>query len=264
MAVQLDCSPCYDGEPDYDPNEGTAILTKIGVSRSRSAGIGGATQSFTADTTQFTVDTTQFTADQTFIKVTSLFARSKLSFGGNIDFQGRICNFIALQIIAVDTSVPLDGIIDQYELVIYFLGVEVERYVTTLQPEDCGQPAGGGGIINDNGAVEDLRTQVNAFSNFISMPVRGIDINDSGKDPICLEDEGPTLLEGAVGPTAANVPAIRTGPDRSILFTNSKEIDNTGLIGWPTNDNMIQWDFDTEFWVPYGPNEDCRLAGTDC
>ena len=83
-------------------------------------------------------------------------------------------------------------------------------------------------------------------------------------DPTCLEDEGPTFLEGATGPTASNVPAIRTGPERSILFTNSKEIDNEGNIGWPSSDNMIQWNFDTEYWIPYGPNADCRVEGTTC
>ena len=96
------------------------------------------------------------------------------------------------------------------------------------------------------------------------MPIRGTDVNDKGVDPTCLDDEGPTLLEGAIGPTAANVPAIRTGPDRSLLFTNSKEIDDAGNLGWPGSENMIQWNFDTEFWVPYGQNEDCRPAGTNC
>lgn len=266
MAVQLDCSPCYDGEPDYDPNEGTAILPTIGVSRSRiGGGIGGAVMNLTVDSTVFFVDSTQITADQTFIKVVGLFARSKLSFGGSSDFQGQVCNTLSLQIISVDNSIPPDGIIDQFDLVVYFMGVEVERYVTTLQPEDCGDlilPEGG--LVSDNGAIEDLRTQVNATSNYISMPIRGTDVNDNGVDPTCLDASGPTSLEGAVGPTAANVPAIRTGPERSLLFTNSKEIDNNGNLGWPTSDNIIQWDFDTEFWVPYGPNEDCRPEGVDC
>lgn len=267
MAVQLDCSPCFDGEPDYDPNEGTAIMPTTAVSRSRiGGGIGGAAMNLTVDSTVYSIDSVQLTADQTYIKVVGLFARSKLSFGGATDFQGLLCNSLALRIESVDNSVPPNGIIDQYDMIVLFQGAEVERYVTTLQPADCGDLSGGMEpvIITDGGAIEDLRTQVNASSNYITMPVRGTDVNDQGVDPTCLEDSGPTLLEGAIGPTAVDVPAVRTGPQRSILFTSSKEIDNEGNTGWPTSDNMIQWDFDNEYWIPYGPNTDCRVAGTDC
>jgi len=270
--AQLDCSPCYDGEPDYDPNDGTAILPTIGVSRSRiGGGIGGAVMNLTVDTTVYKVDTTALTADQTYIKVVGLFARSKLNLGGFDDAQGQICNLLSMQIVAIDNSVPPDGIIDQFDLVVFFQGVEVERYATTLQTEDCGNIVPGppddgepNMVIGDSGALEDLRTQVNGSSNYITMPVRGTDVNDQGIDPNCLEAEGPTFLEGAIGPTAADVPAIRTGPERSLLYTNSKEIDEFGNLGWPTSDNMIQWNFDTELWVPYGPNADCRLEGTTC
>jgi len=268
MALQ-DCSPCYDGEPDYDPNDGTAILPTIGVSRSRiGGGIGGAVMNLTIDTTVYKIDTTALTADQTYIKVVGLFARSKLNYGGHSDAQGQICNLLAIQVVPMDNTG--NGKIDQYDLVVFFQSEEVERYVTTLQPDNCGDiiPAGPGGdpqmVISDGGAIEDLRTQINAASNYIYMPARGTDVNDRGIDPTCLEAEGPTFLEGAVGPTAANVPAVRTGPQRSLLFTNSKEIDNLGNLGWPATDNMIQWNFDTEIWVPYGPNADCRPEGTTC
>jgi len=264
MAVQLDCSPCYDGRPNYDPDVGTAILSKTSVSRSRSGGVGGAVMNLTVDSTAFTADSTQITADQTFIKIVSIYARSKLLFGGESDVQGQICNAIGLQIISVDNSVPPNGIIDQYDMVVYFLGVEVERYVTTLQPADCGDlMMPGGGLISDNGAITDLRTQVNASSNYISMPIRGTDVNDNGKDPTCLADEGPTSLSGAIGPVEADVAAVRTGPQRSFLFTSSKE-NATGVLVFPTVDRMTQWDFDMKYWVPYAPNTDCRPEGTDC
>lgn len=263
MATQLDCSPCYDGEPDYDPNDGTPNLTTTGVSRSRiGGGIGGAVMNLTCDTTVYSVDTSQLTADQTYIKVVGLFARSKLALGGFSDFQGQLCNQLSIQIVSVAPT----GIVEQYDMVVFFEGAEVERYTTTLQPDNCGEVIGGMMpiTIGDGGAIDDLRTQVNASSNYISMPVRGVDVNDQGVDPTCLEDEGPTFLEGATGPTAANVPAVRTGPERSLLFTNSKEIDNEGNLGWPSSDNMVQWNFDTEYWVPYGPNADCRVEGTTC
>ena len=223
MAI-MDCSPCYDGRPDYDPNDGTALLTETSVTRSRSGGVGGAVMNLTVDSTQITADSIQFTADQTFIKIISIYARSKLLYGGESDVQGQICNTIGLQIISVDNSVPPNGIIDQYDMVVYFMGVEVERYVTTLQPEDCGDlilPEGG--LVSDGGAIADLRTQVNASSDYISMPIRGTDTNDNGRDPTCLADEGPTLLSGATGPGEAQVAAVRTGPQRSFLFTSSKE-----------------------------------------
>lgn len=269
---QLDCSPCYDGEPDYDPNDGTAIIPTIGVSRSRiGGGIGQAVMNLTVDTTVYKIDTTALTADQTFIKVVGLFARSKLNLGGFDDAQGTICNLLSIQIVAVDNSVPPNGVIDQFDLVVFFQGVEVERYVTTLHEEDCGFIVQGppnddapNMVINDSVAIQDLRTQINGSSNYISMPVRGTDVNDRGVDPTCLAAEGPTFLEGAIGPTIANVPAVRTGPQRSILYTNSKEIDDFGNLGWPTSDNMIQWNFDSELWVPYGPDADCRPEGTEC
>ena len=267
MAVLQDCSPCYDGEPDYDPNEGTAILDSTSVSRARiGGGIGGGVMNLTVDSTQFTADTILITADQTYIKVVGIFARSKLLFGGD-EFQGRLCNSLSLQIISVDNSVPPDGIIDQYDMIVLFQGVEVERYVTTLQPEDCGDLIAGPEpqvIIGDNGAIADLRTQVNANSNFISMPVRGYDILDQGVDPVCLDDEGPTLLEGAIGPSADRYLTVRTGPQRSILHTSSREIDDTGAIGSPEDSNLIQWNFDQEYWTPYASNADCRPDGTAC
>jgi len=264
MAVTFDCSPCWNGRPDYDPNDGTALLTTTSVTRSRSGGVGGAVINLTVDSTQITVDSTQFTADQTFFKIVSIYARSKLVYGGESDVQGQICNSIALQIISVDNTVPPNGIIDQYDLVVFFFGVEVERYVTTLQPENCGDLIlPDGGLVSDGGAIADLRTQVNASSDYISMPIRGTDVNDNGADPICLADEGPTFLAGAAGPLEAQLAAVRTGPQRSFLFTSSKE-NALGVLVFPGSDRMTQWDFDIEFWVPYAPNADCRPEGTDC
>ena len=91
MAETLDCSPCYTGRPDYNPNLGTAVLPLETLARSRL--FAGAT-----------------------------FFRSKLAVPGDSDFQGAICNSISIAVIQAGAAM---------DLVIYFEDIEVERYATT-------------------------------------------------------------------------------------------------------------------------------------
>ena len=266
MAEYLDCAPCYEGRPDYDPTLGDAELfeptvdtveifadtdrktadeTPTGAGRSRYDSTLGAKMNLTVDTTMYTVDSTKLTADQTLIAIAGLFARSKLSWFGDTDFQGQICNAISLEVIGLDTNNPPDGIINQYDLIVYFQSEEVERFSTAA----------------GSNAITDLRSQINASSNYISMPERGYDIYDSGTDTVSLSPYALTALTGATGPGAGNIVDIRTGPHRSLLNTATKEEDDGSPI---STDAIIQWNYDIEYWVPYVLDADCAIPSERC
>ena len=90
MLDVLDCSPCYEGRPDFIPGP-DSILPQEALTRSRL--VAGGT-----------------------------FFRSKLAVPGDSDFQGDICNSIAVSVISAGTA---------FDLIVYFEDVEVERYSTT-------------------------------------------------------------------------------------------------------------------------------------
>jgi len=215
MADTLNCSPCYDGRPDYDPNQGTAILPQETLSRSRL---------FEGGT----------------------FFRSKLKAAGSNDFQGSLCNEIALQIIVDFTSVVLE---------VYFEDALVESY-TTSQPINC--------PITPSTAIASLRSQTST-SKYISMPIRDTDVNDPmGIDDACITPFDKINMSGGAGPSEADVPSIRTGPERTIVYISAKENANGDLFEPSAGNNLQQWDFDALQWIDYVIDSDCALPENRC
>jgi hypothetical protein len=213
MADTLDCSPCYEGRPDYDPNLGTAILPIYNARRSRL---------FTGGT----------------------YFRSKLNYAGDSDFQGSICNDIELEVTVDGTIVTLR---------IYFQNALVESY-TTSQPIDC--PISGSGA-----AIGSLRSQTSG-SSYISMPARDTDPNDpGGADSACISASTRSSMSGGSGPSEADVPSIRTGPDRTLAFIRTKE-NSAGTV--VDSNSLQQWDFDALQWIAYIQDADCALPENRC
>jgi len=174
------------------------------------------------------------------------FFRSKLVQPGDPDFQGSICNTIQLDI-SSDAASPTET----FTLTISFEGTIVETYQVT-QPSNCS--------IMGGGQIGTLRSNI-AGSQYISMPTRGTDAQDiAGMDSDCLTTFSG-LMSGGTGPGENDVASIRTGPDRTIVYVNSKENSN----GAPTaSSDLIQWNYDTLSWVPFVTDGDCRPEGTDC
>ena len=234
MADSLNCSPCYEGRPDYDPNGGTAILPIENITRSR-------------------------------LFAGGTFFRSKLNYGGDNDFQGSICNEIELQVSIVSTTVTLN---------VYFEDELVESY-TTSQGVDCGSvgPGDGGEIITYN-AIGKLRS-LTSSSKYITMPARGTDEEDPSvrlgpgetgapADALCIDSFGRTNMKGGSGPGANNLTSIRTGPDRTIVFIRTKENANGEIIEPGAGNNLQQWDYDAEAWIPFIQDADCALPADRC
>ncbi len=242
MADVLDCAPCFTGRPTIIPGAGS-ILPQEPLRRSRK---------FAGGT----------------------FFRSKLTVPGNADFQGDLCNDISLEVILTGNS----GGNDNFDLVVYIanvntitadtitstaddntitadsddVDVEVERYSVT-QSETCN-------IFEPSNTIADLRTQT-ATSLYISMPARGSDAQDSGIDNDCLSAFIKSNMAGGTGPGAAQLPTIRTGPDRSIVFVTSTE----NASGTPTTSKtLIQWDFDNLQFIAYILDADCALPENRC
>jgi hypothetical protein len=230
--MALDCSPCFDGRPDYNPAEGTALLPIYNLARSRL---------FDGGT----------------------FFRSKLGPG---DTQGIEDNDIAL---AVENTA-----IDEMTLIVYYLDVEVERYAV-FQVDNCtppGIPPPPAGIGTGVG-IPALRAAT-ASSEYISMPPRATDAQDPcvlvmmievcPEDDPCLSTFAKTNMTGGSGPTEASVPSIRTGPDRTFIFIDSKEDDNGTPFDPGPGQNLNQWNFDITEWVAFVIDQACRPSGTDC
>lgn len=216
MADTLDCSPCYAGRPDYDPTGGTAILPQETLRRSR-------------------------------LFAGGTFFRSKLTVPGSSDFQGELCNSIALEITIVTTVVTLT---------VYFEDVAVETYVTS---QDVTCPTLGSGV-----AIPALRSMT-ASSVYISMPARDTDVNDPGGiDDACVSAFAKTSMSGGAGPGEADVATIRTGPDRTIVFIANKE-NSVGTLFEPgAGSNLLQWDYDDLQWIGYVIDSDCALPENRC
>lgn len=212
MAEVLDCSPCYEGTPNIVPGAPSALPIEA-LARSRL---------FTGGT----------------------FFRSKLAVTGDSDFQGTICNSIALAVVQAGTA---------FDLIVYFEDIEVERYSTT---QDATCPTLGGGV-----AIPDLRSQT-ASSTYISMPVRGTDEQDPGGiDDLCLTFFAKVNMLGGAGPSENDLTSIRTGPERSIAYISSKE----NSSGKPVNaKSLIQWNYDTLQWVSYVLDADCAIPSERC
>lgn len=177
------------------------------------------------------------------------FFRSKYAVPGDSDFQGVICNSISLQVVAVGTD---------WDLIVYFKDVEVERYSTT-QSMTCS-------IEEPSSAISALRT-LTAASSYISMPSRGSDEQDEDvmmmppSDDVCLSFFTKTNMSGGVGPGEADVSSIRTGPDRTIAFINTKENANGTPVDSKT---LIQWNYDIDQWVSYALDQDCAIPENRC
>lgn len=233
MAETLNCEPCYDGRPDYDPSLGTAILPKFDLSRSR-------------------------------LFAGGTFFRSKLGPG---DTQSGETNNIALEV--VNTA------LDEMTLYVYYNNIEVESYAV-FQDDEC--TAGGDPppppAVGINVGIPSLRTAT-ASSAYITMPARTTDAQDPCElvlfvlvcpsDAACLSVFAKTNMTGGDGlPLEAEVPAIRTGPDRTFVFIDSKE-DANGFIGDPgPGENLNQWNFDTSEWTSYVIDADCALPDNRC
>jgi len=217
MTEVLDCSPCYEGAPDIVPGAPSALPQE---SLARSRLFAGGT-----------------------------FFRSKYAVPGDSDFQGVICNSIALQVVAIGTD---------WDLIVFFQDVEVERYSTT-QALNCS-------VMLPSSAISDLRTQT-AASSYISMPPRGSDEQDEDvlmmppTDDPCLSFFTKTNMTGGVGPGEADVTTIRTGPDRTIAFINTKENANGTPVSSRT---LIQWNYDISQWVSYALDADCAIPENRC
>jgi hypothetical protein len=229
-----DCSPCYDGRPEFEPSAVGSVMPQQILARSRLFNGG------------------------------TLF-RSNLLINGN-EQQGIDCNSIALEVISIDS--------ENFALIVYYNDVEVERY-TVFQDADCGDPGAGGDMPPPIGvgiAIPQLRIDT-ANSGYISMPTRGTDEQDAtppGPQPIVPSDDGclstfsKTPMSGASGLSAAEIPSIRTGPDRTLVYISSKEDANGEQIVPLAGDNIVQYNYDTVLWIPYVPDADCRPEGTDC
>ena len=216
MAETLNCSPCYDGRPDYDPSLGTAVLPQETLARSR-------------------------------LFAGGTFFRSKLSQPGDNDFQGQLCNDIALSVVSAGTAFTLN---------VYFQNELVETY-STSQALNC--PMMDAGV-----AIPDLRSQT-ASSEYISMPARGTDEQDMlGVDDQCLSAFAMTSMTGGDGPGEAQVSSIRTGPERAIVFIDEKENANGTPFSPGAGSNLIQWDFDALAFIPYVIDADCALPDDRC
>ena len=212
MTVVLDCSPCYEGRPNFIPGP-DSILPQEDLTRSR-------------------------------LFAGGTFFRSKLTVIGDSDFQGSICNSIALSIVSAGSV---------FNLIVYFEDVEVERYNTT---QDLSCPTSGSDV-----AIPDLRSQLTS-SIYISMPSRGTDeLDSSGMDSPCLSSFSKTNMTGGVGPSENEVESIRTGSDRTIAFISTKENSN----GTPVvSKTMIQWNYDTLQWIAYILDSDCAIPENRC
>ena len=230
--MALDCSPCsITNRPCYDPALGTAVLPKYNLARSR-------------------------------LEAGGTFFRSKLGVG---DTQGIETNDIAL---AVENTA-----IDEMTLIVYYNDVEVERFAV-FQVDNCtapGEPPPPAGI-GDGVGIPSLRAATSS-SEYISMPARTTDAQDAcvfvlelecPADDSCLSTFSKTNMSGGSGPTEASVPSIRTGPDRTFIFIDSKE-DANGVIFDPgPGANLNQWNFDTLEWGAYVIDADCRPEGDTC
>ena len=233
MADTLDCRPCYDGRPDYDPAGGSAVLP---IENSRRARLFGA----------------------------GTFFRSKLNIGGDPDFQGSVCNDIAVEVVIQAQQDPTDDYI--VFLYVYFQNERVETF-TAAQPWNCGATVGMEIVTTQ--AFRSLRQQLDTSSNYLTMPPRGTDIDDrpSGmeiiSDATCVTGLRKTNLSGGSGPGTSDstLSAIRTGPQRTLAFIQTKE-DSDGDIFEPRE--IIQFDYDARAWIPYVQDGDCALPENRC
>ena len=103
------------------------------------------------------------------------------------------------------------------------------------------------------------------------MPVRGTDLQDGGTvpppmilptDDACLSEFAITAMTGGSGSLAADVPNIDTGPDRVMTYISTHEDDNGNPVEPPQDEKLQQFDFDTNAFISYVPNEDCRIPLT--
>ena len=233
MTVQLDCSPCsITNRPEYDPNLGTAVLPVYNLARSR-------------------------------LFAGGTFFRSKLAPG---DTQGIETNNIAL---AVENTAE-----DEMTLIVYYNDVEVERFAV-FQVDNCRAPGDPPPptAIGINVGIPALRTAT-ASSEYISMPARTTDAQDACElvmmveicpaDDPCLTTFSKTNMSGGSGPAESEVPSIRTGPDRTFIYIDSKEDANGFTYDPPAGQNLNQWNFDTLEWATYVIDADCRPEGDTC
>lgn len=212
MTEVLDCSPCYEGEPAIIPGA-PSVLPIEELARSR-------------------------------LFAGGTFFRSKLTVPGDSDFQGTICNSIALSVVSAGTA---------FDLIVYFDNVEVERYSTT-QSLTCS-------MISPSGAIADLRSKT-ASSIYISMPARGTDEEDAlGVDDFCLSFFAKTSMSGGVGPSENDVSSIRTGQERTIAYISTQENANGKPV---SSKSLIQWNYDTLQWIAYVLDADCALPDDHC
>ena len=226
----LDCTPCYEGRPDYDPAGGTAVLPQETLSRSR-LNIGGT------------------------------FFRSNLLINGN-ELQGPECNQIALEVLFINQTEDFP-ITRTHDLIVYYQNTEVERYPVSEELVVGGE---GGGWT---GGWSTIRATVNSTSQYISMPGRGSDAQDpdvGGFPPSDgdVSDASKTNMGGGSGPNTNNLSSIRTGPQRTIVFISEKEDGNGNPFEPGAGNNLIEYNYDTNIWQPYVIDADCRPEGTPC
>lgn len=231
MAEILNCSPCYEGRPDYDPTGGTAVLPITNAKRSR-------------------------------LFAGGTFFRSKLDISGDPDFQGTICNDIEVEITIVTTTVTLN---------VYFQNELVESYSTFQGLDCGQTAPGPDGGIISYGAIGKLRslTSTSKYISMPARgtdeqdPVRraGRGETVTPSDSNCAESLVKTNLSGASGPSSSNLSSIRTGPDRTIVFIRTKENSNGKIV---EVNSLQQYDYDAEQWIPYIQDADCAIPSERC
>jgi len=172
------------------------------------------------------------------------FFRSNLLLGSpGTEVLGTICNDISLEI----TRVFVSGGDYDYTLTVKYQSTIVETYGTYRQD-----------IFNCGGTIDQLRADVNASSEYITMPDRDSDFEDTGGlDADCLSIFGESSMAGGSGgPTdGSTINSIRTGPERTIIVISTTEDANGAPKEPPTARKVQQWDgFD---WITYIPNADC-------
>jgi len=169
-----------------------------------------------------------------------------------VEVQGTINNDISLEIQKATGSPVLPTGTFEYTLIVRFQTSIVETYTVT-QIEDSEPPC-------SDDAIGTLRTDVNANSDYISMPGRGSDteFDDTGTDSDCLSEFTESSMTGGSGGPSDDsaLSGLRTGPDRSIIIIATTEDTDGEPIAPSAAKKVQQWDGSA--WITYTPNADCR------
>ena len=181
--------------------------------------------------------------------------RSRLFAGGTYFRsleQGQDQNLISLEITA--TFGP-----DEYTLFVRYDGTLVETFGPVDQTVD-----GMSGTCPIENGINNLRTLVNAGSEYIEMFTRGADIvyDFMGFDSPCLSAFSETFMSGGDGRPrdARDIARINSGPERTLVIITSTE-DITGTEIDPPAERKV-WQWNGEEWITYSNLEQGKCPAT--